>query len=238
MGRFTDALRQFIEDGLRASSWTSANPLRTNYVKALDFNPVEFEGLIEPEKQFKTNPKLKAMDETVTRYKEGNVEKINNFTTTQFANVKSMAMNPIGFLLQLFTRQLAKIAIGIGIGLLILEIVKFVVTEFLKPGRLFDRRFKRLAQEEVMLFWNHQEQQKLRQGFKDIRVTTHAGLRGGLSMVNGNLFAHQAGAGSIGPPTEYRYSTATVQKTYTSSFATDENGNPKGGHRTGGGPGA
>ena len=84
--------------------------------------------------------------------------------------------------------------------------------EALKPGRLLDRRFKRLAQDEVMLFWNHQEQQKLRQGFRDVRVTSHAGLRGGLDMVNGNLFAHQSGAGSLGPPTEYNRTTVVSTK--------------------------
>jgi len=219
MGRFTDALRQFIEDGLNASAWTSANPLKTNTVKNLDFNPVDFEDLIE-DSVTAGSPEIKDMKEQLVRYEEGNVEKFNKFSSAQFANVKAMASNPIGFLVAMFSRQVMKIISVIGIVAIIAEIVRFAIMEALKPGRLLDRRFKRLAQDEVMLFWTHLEQQKLRQGFRDIRVTTNGGLRGGMNMVNGNLFAHQSGAGSIGPPTEYNRTTVVQSKppmTYYSS---------------------
>jgi len=213
MGAFTDALRQFIEQALYSMSITSANPTHTNVVEAgtVNLNPQDFEQLLEKD-TFKGNKEFKDVKDTITSYKEGNVEQINKFSSQQFSNIKAMASNPIGFLVQMFSRQVMKIISVIGIIAIIAEIVKFVVMEALKPGRLLDRRFKRLAQDEIQLFWDHQEQQKLRQGFRDIRVTSHPGLRGGLDMVNGNLFAHQAGAGSIGPPTEYVRTTEVTQK--------------------------
>ncbi len=224
MGAFTDAIRQFFEQGLRNSTWSSANPVHTNYVETIDINPQDFESLLEGSVT-KNNPEIKDIKDTVTRYQEGNVEKINKFSSAQFANVKSMASNPIGFLVQMFSRQIVKIISVIGIVALVAEIVKMVVMESLKPGRALDRRFKRLAQDEVMLFWNHQEQQKLRQGFRDVRVTSHAGLRGGLDMVNGNLFAHQSGAGSLGPPTEYNRTTVVNTKN-PMGYSSRKNGNP------------
>ena len=211
MGAFNDALRQFVENALFSANISSANPTHVNEVRSVNINPQDFEALLEKD-TFKGNPEFKDVKDKVTSYSEGNVDKINKFTTAQFSNVQAMASNPIGFLVQMFSRQIMKVISVIGIVAIIAEIVKFVVMEALKPGRLLDRRFKRLAQDEIQLFWDHQEQQKLRQGFRDIRVSSHPGLRGGLGMVNGNLFAHQAGAGSIGPPTEYVRTTEVTQK--------------------------
>jgi len=212
MGAFTDALRSFIETGLLASGWTSANPLVTNKVKNLDFNPIDFEALLEGSATTKNNPEVKDMKETITRYQEGPVEQLNKFSSAQFGNIKAMASNPIGFLVAMFSRTLIKVISVIGIVAIIAEIVRFAIMEALKPGRMLDRRFKRLAQDEIQIFWDHQEQQKLRQGFRDVRVSTNPGLRGGMGMVNGNLFAHQAGAGSLGPPTEYVRTTIANTK--------------------------
>ena len=212
MGAFTDALRSFIESALFSQNISSANPTHVNKTESVDLNPQDFESLIEGSLTSTKNPEFKDVKDTVTSYQEGNVDKINKFSSAQFSNVKAMASNPIGFLVQMFSRQIVKIISVIGILALVAEIVKMVVMESLKPGRELDRRFKRLAQDEVMLFWNHQEQQKLRQGFRDVRVSANPGLRGGLDMVNGNLFAHQSGAGSLGPPTEYNRTTVVSQK--------------------------
>ncbi len=227
MGAFTDALRQFIEQALYSMSITSANPTHTNVVEAgtVDLNPQDFEQLLEKD-TFKGNKEFKDIKDTVGAYKEGNVQQLNNFTTQQFGNVKAMASNPIGFLVAMFSRQLIKIISVIGIVALIAEIVRFAIMEALKPGRMLDRRFKRLAQDEIQLFWDHQEQQKLRQGFRDVRSTTNGGLRGGMNMVNGNLFAHQSGAGSLGPPTEY-WRTTIVSSANPYGYPSRPNGNPK-----------
>ncbi|MCH7589527.1 hypothetical protein IIB34_00640 [PVC group bacterium] len=225
MGAFTDALRSFIETGLLASGWTSANPLVTNKVKNLDFNPIDFEALLEGSATTKNNPEVKAMKEKIARYQEGPVEQLNKFSSAQFGNIKAMASNPIGFLVAMFSRTLIKVISVIGIVAIIAEIVRFAIMEALKPGRMLDRRFKRLAQDEIQIFWDHQEQQKLRQGFRDVR-STNPGLRGGMGMVNGNLFAHQSGAGSLGPPTEY-WRTTIVSSKNPYGYPSRPNGNPK-----------
>jgi len=140
-------------------------------------------------------------------------------------------MNPIGWISMVFAGKLAKVASVIGLTLIIMEIVKFIIDESMKPGRGLDRRFKRLASEEIMLFMTHQAQEKLRRGFRDVRVTTNPGLRGGMGMVSGNLFQHQIVSGMLAGPTEYFYDTTVSTTKYTSSFATDAKGNPRGGHR-------
>jgi hypothetical protein len=211
MGAFTDALRQFIESALFSQAISSANPTHVNKTESVDLNPQDFEALLEGSITTK-NPEIKDLKDTVASYQEGNVAKLNKFSSAQFGNVKAMASNPMAFLVSMFSRQIIKVISVIGIIAIVAEIVKFVVMEALKPGRLLDRRFKRLAQDEVQLFWDHQEQQKLRQGFRDVRVSSHAGLRGGMDMVNGNLFAHQPGAGSLGPPTEYVRTTVVNAK--------------------------
>jgi len=236
---FTDVLRQFIERALFSQDISSANPTFTNKVRAVDINPQDFDGIIREEIQkvvgaqpgTKGAKNTKEQSEKLTGLLEGHVGELNQLTSKQFGNIKQMASNPVGWLAMVFTGKLAKVASVIGLSLIIIEIVKFIIDESMKPGRALDRRFKRLASEEILLFMTHQEQEKLRRGFRDVRVTTNPGLRGGMSMVSGNLFQHQAVSGTLGGPTEYYYDTQVSPTKYTSSFATDENGNPRGGHR-------
>ena len=72
--------------------------------------------------------------------------------------------------------------------LLIDQAVKFVLNELMQPGRPFDRRFKRVIKDEILIFTNKKEKEELRRGFKEVRVTTRQGLRGGEGKVSGNLF--------------------------------------------------
>ncbi|MCH7589836.1 hypothetical protein IIB34_02225 [PVC group bacterium] len=239
---FTDVLRQFIERALFSQAISSANPTHTNVTRSVDINPEDFDGLIREEIQKTVGGKTtggvaqsakdtKDQREQLKGLLDGNVGDLNNFTSKQFGNVKAMSMNPIGWISMVFAGKLAKVASVIGLTLIIMEIVKFIIDESMKPGRGLDRRFKRLASEEIMLFMTHQEQEKLRRGFRDVRVTTNPGLSGGMGMVSGNLFQHQAVSGTLGGPTEYYYDTKVSLTKYTSSFATDANGNPRGGHR-------
>lgn len=169
----------------------------------IDLN-VAFE---DPTDAFKTQQKLKGgsggsgeaseeqedINDYVQALKESNVEDVKNFTETQFGNVKKVATDPFQFLFGALLRKFSKLAragIYVGIALLIAEIVKFFIEEAMKPGRFLDRRFRRKAQDEIFLFNERKEQQELRQGFKEVRVTTLQGLRGLASQgqVFGNLF--------------------------------------------------
>ena len=168
----------------------------------IDLN-VAFE---DPTKTFQTQQDLKGgsgsgeasdeqqdLNDYVQSLKESNVDDIKNFTETQFGNVKKVATDPFQFLFGALLRKFSKLAragIYVGIALLIAEIVKFFIEEAMKPGRFLDRRFRRKAQDEIFLFNERKEQQELRQGFKEVRVTTLQGLRGLASQgqVFGNLF--------------------------------------------------
>lgn len=109
-------------------------------------------------------------------------------TTEQFGNVKQLATNPFQFLSAIFIKKMVKGGIVVGIALLIFEMIQFIIAELMKPGRWLDRRFRRVVQDEVLLFTERQTQQELRQGFKEVRVTTMEGLRGGSGQVGGNFF--------------------------------------------------
>ena len=135
------------------------------------------------------------INEYVEALQSGNVGDIQNFTSKQFGNVKELAGDPFQFIFGKVIKKFGKFAragLWVGIGLLIFEIVKFGINEAMKPGRPLDRRFKRIAQHEIFLFNERQEQQALRQGFKEVRVTTIQGLRGVMAkgQVSGNLFAN------------------------------------------------
>jgi len=180
----------------------------------------------------KVDKNIKKNTEQLAVFEAGNIGKLQNFSKTQFGNVKSMATNPAQFMAQAFIRKFAKAGIALGFAVLIWEIVQWFLDESMKAGRWLDRRFKRSAQDEILLFMTRKAQEELRRGFAETRVTTQEGLRGGQGQVSGNLFVHQV-VGNHTYPSEYRQGRYDVKSTSSSrgNFATDSNGNPKGGHR-------
>lgn len=141
----------------------------------------------------KLKDEVRKQKELTDAWKNGNVKKIQDFSSAQFGNVKQVAVSPFQFIFGTLARKLGKLAragLFIGIGLFISEIVKFVITEQLKPGRLLDRRFRFLADKQILLFTQRTQQQELRQKFKTVIVTTMPGLRGlGVEgQIGGNLY--------------------------------------------------
>jgi len=210
---------------------TSANPQHTNEVFAgsAEINPADFDRIIEAEinKAIAQSAEFKPVAEKVNQYSTGNVEAINNLSSKHFGNLQSIARGPFAFVQMVLTKQLVKAAAGVGLALIIMQLINFAIDESMKPGRILDRRFKRLAANEVLLFWTHQEQEKLKRGFTEVRVTTQSGLRGGASQVNGNLFTHQVVSGTLGAPTEYKQDAQVEEKPFTGIYGmVDEFGNP------------
>lgn len=131
------------------------------------------------------------IDEAVTdveKFKAGNVGDLEKFTAEQFGNVRGLATNPFQFVIGTVFRKLAKGVGAVGFALLFMEIVKFIIEQLMQPGRLLDRRFKKLIDKQILIFTERREQAELRQGFKEVRVTTIHGLRGGMGQISGNLF--------------------------------------------------
>jgi len=186
-----------IEQILLSSTWTSAggnNPV-DNFVKevrGIDTPDLESE-LKELTSSSGADVGGKQSDVTVLKksFKKldsGNVGEVTRMTSAQFGNIKAFALNPAGFLIGTVMRKAFKGAGILLLASLIFEAVKFIISELLKPGRLLDIRFKRDIRRELMFFRLREEQQKLRQGFSRVIVTTMAGIRGGQNQT-GDSFA-------------------------------------------------
>lgn len=162
----------------------------------------------------------------ITRMQQGNLGDLAGWGSGQFGNVKSFGKNPFSFMFRTFFKKLTK---GIGVALfavIILELIKFVIDEAMQAGRWLDRRFRRVAADEILGFYTRQQQADLRQSFSEVRVTTRQGLRGGENQVSGNLFEHQTVSGVLG--TKYaRYNLKPTNSATVGGRRTDSQGNIK-----------
>ena len=168
------------------------------------------------------------------KFMQGPVGKINRLSSQASANLMKFATNPSAFIVAGVTRLLSKYGKGAAVGsiyailaILIYETVLFVIDLYMQPGRLLDRRFKRIARIETMNFYERQLQEELRHGYQEIRVTTMQGLRGGQSQVNGNLFEFASGTTTILQYSPYRNSQVIYRSQNASGAVTDANGSPK-----------
>ncbi len=213
MGALTDAVKRLI-DSLQVSS---ASPGHVNVVlqtdPSIDLDEALQEALQEAdtsqqkpavgsnkqvEKQIddstkKIEKKISVTTKKVELFDKGNVGEIGRMSTAQFGNIKQLASNPFTFIIGAFLRKIPKVisrggAIGIFV-ILIEAIVRFAINEALKPGRFLDRRFKRDITKEIIAFRRREDQQKLKQGFSQIIITTMAGLRSGQGQTY-NTFDH------------------------------------------------
>ena len=168
------------------------------------------------------------------RLMKGTVGKIHHLSSQASSNLIKFATSPSAFIVAGVTKLLTKYGRGAARGgiyavlaILIYETVLFVIDQFMHPGRLLDRRFKRIARIETMNFYERQLQEELRHGYQEIRVTTINGLRGGQSQVNGNLFAFSSGTTTILQADPYRNSQIIYRSQNASGSVTNSQGNPR-----------
>ncbi len=133
---------------------------------------------------------VNSLQETFENLKESPFGSLADLTREQTANLASFSKDPFGFII---TRVLKKASKGAGIVLLatiIFSAVKLIISELMKPGRILDRRFKRVAKDEILLFNSREEQAELRQGFRTVTITTVPFLRGSelRGQISGNLY--------------------------------------------------
>jgi hypothetical protein len=152
----------------------------------------------------KDKQSLKKVTGKVKLFEKGNMGEINNFTSSQMGNIRQIATDPTGFLIQTFMKKFAKGIGVIALAVIIMEAVKWIISELLKPGRMLDVRFKRDISKEIIAFRRREEQQKLKQGFSNLIITSSARLRGGqgqvtntLDMVRNNNFPENMGMAPI-----------------------------------------
>ena len=165
---------------------------------------------------------------------ESPVGVVRDFTSSQAKNLKDFTSSPGAFFIKGLTKVLGKYgraAVKGGIfaiiALLVYETVLFVLDLLMQPGRLLDRRFKRIARLETMNFYERTLQEEIRHGYQEIRVTTMQGLRGGASQVNGNFFEFSSGATGIIQSSPYRSSQSIYQSQIAKGLATAKNGSPR-----------
>lgn len=115
---------------------------------------------------------------------------LTTLTREQTRNLAQFSKDPFQFI---FTRIFKKFGKGAGIialATIIFSAVQLIISELMKPGRLLDRRFKRIAQDEIFLFNSTEDVAELRQGFRTVTITTIPFLRGSQlrGQISGNLY--------------------------------------------------
>lgn len=199
MGKISEKINEMIDSVLLSADFTSASPGHINevYEGSYTKEDPDFESdiieLIKQESKNQTNKsdsevikqktEVKGLTERVKEFDKGNIGEIHRFTSDQFANVRSIATNPTGFMFQTFMKKFARGAGVVALALLIFEAVKWIIGELMKPGRMLDRRFKRDINNEILAFRSREEKQKIRQGINNVIITSIGGLRGGYNQV-------------------------------------------------------
>ena len=79
------------------------------------------------------------------------------------------------------------------IALMVVEIVQSAIAQGLAPGGFWERRFKRMIENEEVKFTDLREKEEISQGRRIIRVTTNVGLRGVSDQVRSNLDLYSSG---------------------------------------------
>jgi len=134
---------------------------------------------------------IKDVTKKVTVFDKGNVGEIQRFTSQQIGNVRGLATNPAQFFIRSMLGKFTKGAGVLALAFVLFEVVKFIVAELLKPGRVLDRRFRDDIENRFIAFRNREESAKLFEGTTaSIIVTTIGGLRGGENMVSSTFRAN------------------------------------------------
>lgn len=193
-----DTINAMIERALRGAKITSASPGFTNIVQEVsNFDNPDLEQEIREQLEISDEGKIKEeqqenLNTKVVSFDKGNVGKLQKLSSQQYGNVQAFAKDPINFVFGTITKKLGKFArfgVFAFFAILIEQMIKFAMNEAMQPGRPWDRRFKRIIQDEILIFTDRKEKEELRRGFREVRVTTRQGLRGGAGKVNGNLFS-------------------------------------------------
>lgn len=205
-----EELKRWLLSALESMEITSANPthinklIQVNNIEPLDLNEILEEDIGEGTANIKQAQKTNEAIKKLESWDKGVVGDINRFSSTQIANLKGFVDNPVQFIMGSVFKKFAR---GLGVAafaLIIFEAVKFIIAELLQPGRLLERRFKLIAHKAIISFRKREDQQKFRQGFSGMIITSKSNLRGGqgqitntLDLVRLGIFPTQIGANTM-----------------------------------------
>jgi len=113
-----------------------------------------------------------------------------------------------------------------------IEVINYIKDQLYGPGRIFDIRFRELIDQQIIKFMERKQQQELKQGFRQIIVTTIGGLRGGTlaGQIGGNFYTPDRIPNDFLDP-------RAVQPPQTLVASNDMRGNDSDRFHTGGAPG-
>jgi len=211
-----DTINRMIEVALTGAKITSASPGHVNNVfllEEMDHSDLEGEirSIIEEEIAFaeieaikapdnltggdtadaaKLQKEIEAVTEDFSNLKKSPFGDLADITGSQVANLQQFSKNPFQFMLANFLKKFAKGAGIIALATIIFAAVQLIISELLKPGRFLDRRFKRIAADEILLFNSREDVAELRQGFRTVTITTIPFLKGSQlrGQISGNLY--------------------------------------------------
>ena len=224
--------KQFVEN-------LSSNIAQTDESKLLQSEIKDIEKRIKAKQESdpeKIRRELEAKRDRLLlkEFKDGPVGMINDFTTQQASNLRTFVTNPAQFLVAGLTKKLGRFGAAAAKGgliaiiiLIVYETILFILDQLMQPGRVLDRRFKRIAQLETMNFYERTLQEDIRHGYQEIRVTTMPGLRGGASQVNGNLFEFSSATTGILQSSPYRSSQEIYRSEMASGSVVNQRGSPR-----------
>ena len=104
----------------------------------------------------------------------------------------SLAKGGLGGILGKLSGVAGKAFLPLAAIMTIVSTVQLIVSEMFKPGGEFDRRYRRVIQDEIAGSVDQAEKQAIKQGSKVVRVETIAGIRGerGLNSSLSNLLSN------------------------------------------------
>ena len=212
----SDSINRMIEVALTGAKITSASPQHVNTVFLLDemdhsdleseiqtiiadqINFAEREAATavdalttgDPAEVAKLQREIDTVSESFDNLQKSPFGDLADMTGSQVANLQQFSKNPFNFIFNNIFKKFAKGAGIIALATIIFAAVNLIISELLKPGRLLDRRFKRIAADEIFLFNSREDIAELRQGFRTVTITTIPFLKGSQlrGQISGNLY--------------------------------------------------
>lgn len=176
MAEFNEIFIQKIVQLLQDSTWTSANPIKTNYVKDIrevrfgnEFNAAFEAAVIEAVEEYLAQNPPEAKEEIkITPKKKGLTEArgigIAKQTLRGVQDPASLVAMGLRYL-----PHAALIAFAISLAPLIFDIL-------IRPGGPFDVRFKRIVDDEINAFLARQTQKDTEFGYRQVIIQSKIGF--------------------------------------------------------------
>lgn len=162
-----DLIRQMIEQAVTSAVISSAggDSPKKNYVMAVDINPVDFDSILNDEVRTLINDAMEERELAVFQNKK---------TPIKEADPAKEVLSLVGGNLGASPTSIVSMLIPmLGPAMLVFllpQIIKFVIGELIKPGGVFDTRFRREVEKEQFGFYNRQMQYDSQHGYRNVII--------------------------------------------------------------------